>query len=181
MLSVFESTLVPGLLQTEGYVRALLSAGRPAVSQSDIDRRVQFRIERQAILRREKPPSYIAVLDEAVLRRPVGTIDTMREQLQYLINSSERAHITIHVVPFSSGAYVGQDGAFSILGFTEPHNPDVVYIESPAGNLYLEEPETVQRKIDAFNRIRQAALNKQETSTFIRTIITELLREEINS
>jgi transcriptional regulator with XRE-family HTH domain len=175
-LSVFETTLVPGLLQTEGYVRALLSAGRPTGSQTGIDRRVQFRIERQAILKRENPPSYIAVLDEAVLRRPVGTVETMRAQLQYLVNSAELPHVTIQVVPFSSGAYIGQDGSFNILSFSEPHNPDVAYIESPAGSLYLDEPEAVQHQIDAFNLIRKTALNKQETSAFIRAIITDLLK-----
>lgn len=175
-LSVFETTLVPGLLQTEGYVRALLSAGRPRGSQTGIDRRVQFRIERQAILKRENLPSYIAVLDEAVLRRPVGTVETMRTQLQYLVNSAELAHVIIQVVPFSSGAYIGQDGSFNILSFSEPHNPDVAYIESPAGSLYLDEPEAVQHQIDAFNLIRKAALNKQETNAFIRAIITDLLK-----
>jgi len=180
-LRVFENTLIPGLLQTADYARALLSARRPTTSQTDIDRHVQFRIERQAILRREKPPSYIAVFDEAALRRQVGTVDTMRAQLQYLIHCSELAHVTIQVVPFSSGAYIGQDGSFNILSFTEPHNPDVVYIESTAGSLYLEKSEEVQYQIDAFALIRKAALSKQETSAFIRILMSELREGEKNS
>lgn len=180
-LSVFENTLIPGLLQTGDYTRALFGVGRSAASQSNIDRGVQFRIERQAILRRENPPSYIAVLDEAALRRQVGTVKTMRAQLQHLITSAELAHVTIHVVPFSSGAYIGQDGTFTILSFTEPSNPDVVYVQSPAGNLYLEKPEEVQRQIDAFNLIRQVALSKQESIKFTRTVINDLLKEGSNS
>lgn len=142
---------------------------------------MQFRIERQVILRRENPPSYIAVLDEAALRRRVGTVDTMRAQLQYLLNSAELAHAILQVVPFSSGVYIGQDGSFNILSFTQPHNPDVVYIESPAGSLYLEKHEEVQHQIDAFALIRAAALGKQETNAFIRTLMTELAKGKKHS
>jgi transcriptional regulator with XRE-family HTH domain len=180
-LSVFENTLIPGLLQTEDYARALFRVGRSAASQSNIDRGVQFRIERQAILKRENPPTYIAVLDEAALRRRVGTVDTMRAQLQYLVTSSELAHVTIQVVPFFSGAYIGQDGTFTILSFTKPSNPDVVYVQSSAGNLYLEKPEEIQRQINTFSLIRKVALNKQESIKFIHAVITDLLKEETNS
>jgi Domain of unknown function (DUF5753) len=162
---IFEATLIPGLLQTEGYAHALLTASRPKASQAEIDRRVQFRIERQAILRREKPPSCMAVLDEAALRRQVGTVETMRAQLQHLINSAELPHVTIQVVPFSSGAYIGQDGAFTILGFTEPQ---------PAANLYLEETQAIQKRLDVFNLIRKDALSKEESTNFIRNAINNL-------
>lgn len=134
-------------------------------------------MKRQDILRREKPPSYTAVLDEAALRRLVGTVEVMQMQLGHLITISELAHVTIQVVPFSSGAYVGQDGGFSILSFAEPHSPDVVYVQSPAGNLYLEKPEEVQHQINTFTHIRKIALSKQQSIKFIRTIIADLPRK----
>ncbi|MGH3938690.1 MAG: helix-turn-helix domain-containing protein [Pseudonocardiaceae bacterium] len=175
-LKSFETMLIPGLLQTEAYVRALFAVGpNLAAPQAVLDRGVQFRIERQAILSRENPPSYIAVIDEAALRRQVGTAETMRAQLQHLINSTELVNVTIEVVSFSSGAYVGQDGAFTILGFTEPSNSDVVYVQSPVGNLYLEKSEQVQHQVDTFNHIRKAALSKQESIKFIRAVMADLL------
>ncbi|MET8281042.1 helix-turn-helix transcriptional regulator [Micromonospora sp. NPDC005174] len=112
-LRSYQSVVLPGLLQTEAYARAVL-AGADVIARSDIERHLAFRLARQSILTREDPPRFTAVVDEAVLRRPVGGRATMREQVHALIVMCEAPHVRVHIVPATVGAYAGLNGPFVI-------------------------------------------------------------------
>jgi hypothetical protein len=125
----FEMQFVPGLFQTGDYARAVTRLGHHAASADEIERRVGLRLKRQELLARAQPPKIWAVMDEAVLRRPVGGSPVMRAQLRRLAEASWMPDVTLQVVPFARGGHAGASGSFSILRFGERDLPDVVYIE----------------------------------------------------
>lgn len=122
-LRAFQALLVPGLLQTERYARAVIHAMRPDAADAEIERRVAARMTRQRLLSDPSPPEYWAVVDEAVLRRVVGGAEVMAEQLGRLADVAQLPHVTIQVVPFGAGAHPGMEGPFLILGFPEQADP----------------------------------------------------------
>lgn len=162
-LHTHQGLLVPGLLQTEGYMRAVIRAIRPDASEAEVNRRVTARVKRQSLLHESHPPEYWAVLDEAVLRRRVGGPEVMREQLRRLVELAALPHVTLQVVPFSAGAHAGMEGPFLILGFPEQADPDVVYVENTTSTVYLEQPEDVHRYTLMFDHLRAAALKPDDT------------------
>ncbi len=164
----FEPVVVPGLLQTEEYARQMSRGGPRELDREDIERRVQVRMERQRILTREDRPRLWAVLDEAVIRRTVGGPEVMREQLRHLIECAEQGKTTLQVVPFSAGAHAGTTGPFIILDFPEPTDPSVVYVETLAGDLYLEERADVDRYTLAFDRLLAAALHPDDSVRLVQ-------------
>jgi len=164
----FEPIVVPGLLQTEEYARQMSRGGPRELDRDDIERRVQVRMERQRILPREDRPRLWAVIDEAVIRRIVGDLEVMREQLRHLIDSAEQGKTTLQVVPFSAGAHAGTTGPFIILDFPEPTDPAVVYVETLAGDLYLEERADVDRYTLAFDRLLAAALHPDDSVRLVQ-------------
>ncbi|MEV5831568.1 helix-turn-helix transcriptional regulator [Spirillospora sp. NPDC052242] len=167
----FDNQLVHGLLQTPDYAREVLRATLPGEAPKTIDRLLELRVARQQILDRAAPSfSLWVILDENVLRRSIGAPDVMRRQVQRLIEATEAPNITLQVLPFSKGAHVGLDGPFSLLGFPEPTDPDVVYVESQAGNAYLEQPHQVRRMTTKFNLLVASALDPGETVSFLRKI-----------
>src|SRR5262249_13958144 len=131
----YEVQLVPGLLQTEDYARAvtLLEYSNP----KEISRRVSLRMTRQAILARPEPTGLWVVLDEAALRRPLGGSSVMRAQLKHLIEMSQRDNVTIQVMPFKIGGHPAVTGPFSVLHFAERDLSDVVYLEQLASSQYV--------------------------------------------
>jgi hypothetical protein len=141
LIRTYELLFVPGLLQTEDYARAVVQLGKAYLPSEEINQRVALRVTRQQILTRPDPARLWVVLDEAALHRPVGGKDTMREQIQYLIEASQRPNVTVQIMPFSSVGYPDAGGAFSILRFPEGDLPDVVYIEHAASALYLDKLE----------------------------------------
>jgi transcriptional regulator with XRE-family HTH domain len=164
----FEPVVVPGLLQTEEYARQMSRGGPRELDREDIERRVQVRMERQRILTREDRPRLWAVIDEAVIRRVVGGPEVMREQLRHLIECAEQGKTTLQVVPFSAGAHAGTTGPFIILDFPEPTDPSVVYVETLAGDLYLEERADVDRYTLAFDRLLAAALHPDDSARLVQ-------------
>ena len=164
----FEPVVVPGLLQTEEYARQMSRGGPRELDREDIERRVQVRMERQRILTREDRPRLWAVIDEAVIRRVVGGPEVMAEQLRHLIECAEQGKTTLQVVPFSAGAHAGTTGPFIILDFPEPTDPSVVYVETLAGDLYLEERADVDRYTLAFDRLLAAALHPDESMRLVQ-------------
>jgi len=164
----FEPVVVPGLLQTEEYARQMSRGGPRELDRDDIERRVQVRMERQRILPREDRPRLWTVIDEAVIRRAVGGSEVMREQLRHLIDSAEQGKTTLQVVPFSAGAHAGTTGPFIILDFPEPTDPAVVYVETLAGDLYLEERADVDRYTLAFDRLLAAALHPDDSVRLVQ-------------
>jgi hypothetical protein len=164
----FEPVVVPGLLETEEYARQMSRGGPRELDREDIERRVQVRIERQRILTREDRPHLWAVIDEAVIRRVVGGPDVMAEQLRHLIECAEQGKTTLQVVPFSAGAHAGTTGPFIILDFPEPTDPSVVYVETLAGDLYLEERADVDRYTLAFDRLLAAVLHPDDSVRLVQ-------------
>jgi len=160
----YEPLVIPGLLQTESYAKAVIRGGSPDDSDEAAASRVRIRLERQALLHRDGPLRLAAVLDEGVLHRLIGGPDVMRTQLKHLSELSRQRNITIQVLPFSGGAYAGMAGSFAILDFVNA--PSVVYAENISGDIYQEADE-VDRYSRVFDDLRAAALSPLETIKMI--------------
>lgn len=161
-LLTFELAVIPGLLQTEEYARALNEEGPAEVGTDEIEERVKVRAERQRILERSDPVRLFAVIDEATLRRPVGGEDVMRAQIQHLIDMAAHPKITLQVLPFAAGPHPGTGGRFTILTFPGVGTPDAVYIETIAGELLIE-TEGVDVYRSVFRRLNAKALSPEAT------------------
>jgi transcriptional regulator with XRE-family HTH domain len=166
----FELQFVPGLLQTEGYARAIMRLGN-APSEDDIQRRVEARISRQQILNRESPPRLWAVMDEGALRRVIGGKPVMREQVRHLIEMSEHPAVTLQILPFSAGPHPAMGGAFTILRFAEPDLRDAVYIEQLTSALYLDKPTDVDSYLEVMEQICLQAEPAAKTSQFLTGVL----------
>jgi transcriptional regulator with XRE-family HTH domain len=166
----FECSHVPGLLQTEDYARAAIRRGMPDGSREDIESRVRARIGRQELLHGDKPLKLWAIADEAVLRRLVGGQPVMKAQLDHIAEAAELPNVTFQVIPFSAGAHPGMSGEFVILRFEEPVGADVVYIESMAGDLFLEEPADISRYAAMFEHLRALALPPDESVALVQEV-----------
>jgi transcriptional regulator with XRE-family HTH domain len=163
----YAAELVPGLLQTADYYRAFMRAAPAAGDDETIERKAAVRLARQERLTNEDPPRLWAVLNEAVIRRVVGGADTMRAQLHHIAEMADLPHVTVQVLPFRAGAHPAMDGSFIVLGFPEPADPDVVYLESQAGSLYLERPPEVERYAATYTHLMAKALDPDESQTLI--------------
>ncbi|MEV5746651.1 helix-turn-helix transcriptional regulator [Actinoallomurus sp. NPDC052308] len=139
MLLWYESTVVPGLCQTEDYARAVLQLGKPA--PLDLEGQVSARLARQKVLTREDPPLYHVVLDEAVIRRPVGGQKTMRDQLMRLVELSQRDEIIVQVIPFEVGAHAGFAGPIVLASID---GSEVAYVDNALRGDVIEKPEDVE-------------------------------------
>ncbi|MCX3059037.1 helix-turn-helix domain-containing protein [Streptomyces beihaiensis] len=167
-LRVYESQCVPGLLQTPSYAEALIRGAMPEASQTDVEKRVQVRMRRQERVNGEKEPLRLwAVLDEAALRRTVGSGTVMREQLEHLASVSEQPHVTVQVLPFDMGAHPGLTGQYAILEFPDAADSSVVYIEGVTSDLYLEKTPDVQKYSVMYEHLRAQALNAEQSRQFI--------------
>jgi transcriptional regulator with XRE-family HTH domain len=165
-LRVFQPIVVPGLLQTEAYALAITRGGRPRDGEERIQARGAERMERQAILREEDPPALFAIMDEAVLRRPVGGPAVMRDQLEHLLNLALVPGITIQVVPSTVGAYPGLDGPIVLLSFQGAS--DVVYFDHAGGGQVVDQPDEVAEAAYLFDALRAEALPQGASSELIR-------------
>ncbi|MGI5132154.1 helix-turn-helix domain-containing protein [Pseudonocardia sp. CA-107938] len=148
----YELQFVPGLLQTEAYARAIATRGRPDFAPPDIERRITLRMQRQRILTGVNPTTLWVVLDESVLRRPIGGRRTLLDQIDHLIESARQPNITIQVVPKQLSGYAAE-GSFTILRFSEPELPDVIYIEHLGGALYLDSLDDMELYGRALDRL----------------------------
>jgi transcriptional regulator with XRE-family HTH domain len=180
-LAWYEPELVPGLLQTGDYARVVISADKPDVDAGEIDRRVQLRIERQALIRRPTAPLELrVVLNESILRRPVGGRDVMAAQLGSLAETAALPNVKLRVVPFSAGLHHGlMTGPFEILRFPlngDGHDsePSTVYVDGYTGDLYLDKPAELKQYADAFESIWAAAAGEAASSALIRASVKEL-------
>lgn len=163
----FENQVVPGLLQTESYARAVLEAG----PLDTVEELVAARLERQRILRREAPPELWVVLDENVLRRSVGGPAVMREQLGRMVEAAESRRNVIQVVPYSAGAHAGP-GPFAALSFAE--GADVVYVDGPFQGQLLADPQDVNTALRAYDLLRAVAMSPSASVEMIAKAIKEL-------
>lgn len=137
-IRTYEIQFVPGLLQTRDYAYAVTTRGHPEATAEDIDRRVAVRMTRQQILTRPTPPQLWAVLDEQALRRPVGGARVMRRQIEHLMEITRLPNVRLRVMPARSEGIIGEGGPFTILRFTEPELPDLVYVEHLTSAIYLD-------------------------------------------
>ncbi|WP_336116316.1 helix-turn-helix domain-containing protein [Streptomyces sp. PTD9-10] len=171
--SHFSCVYVPGLLQTRTYSTALQKANEVPLKQDEIERLVDIRMKRQEILTRPKPPRLWAILDESVIRRVVGSPQTMKEQLERLLAANDSPHITLQVLPFSKGAHAAALGSFVIIGGPEPAL-DVVYVDFHTGSLFLEKDEELDRYRLAFEYLQAQALDMEASSAVIHRSLKEL-------
>ncbi len=180
-MSWYESELVPGLFQTEAYAHALIQAGNPGVDDDEIDRRVHLRTARQALLTRASaPPRMDVVLNEAILRRPVGSPQVMAAQLKRLAEVGKLENIALRVMPFSSGLHYGiMSGPFVILRFPvngdgKDTEPPTVYVDGFTGDLYLDKQKEIDRYSTAFAGIWDSSMNERASQNLIRQAAQEL-------
>ena len=163
-LRTFEHALVPGLLQTPGYARAVLGT-RPNTTPDELDDMVAARLARRAILDRDNPPMLWVVVDEAVLHREVGDRKIMREQMEHLADMAGRPNIAIQVIPYSAGAHVGLQGAFVIADFEDA--PPVAFLATATEGQTVEDASAVARVALTFDSLRTEALHSKASRELI--------------
>ncbi|MFF9347319.1 helix-turn-helix domain-containing protein [Streptomyces sp. NPDC014734] len=166
-ISTYQAQLVYGLLQTEAYARAVLATGMP----EDLDGQVAARMERQRILERERPPLAWAVLDEAVLHRPIGGHEVMRKQLQRLLDVVGHRWMQIQVLPFAAGEHASLAGSFTTMRFDD--DPDIVYTEDVISGHMTASPDTVREAALRYARLQAAALSVEESAALITRVMEE--------
>jgi transcriptional regulator with XRE-family HTH domain len=170
-IRMWQPLLVPGLFQTEGYARELFRQGRPDMGDSELDRRVAARMARKIVLMGESAPVLHAVIDEAVLRRSAGR-GVMVRQLDTLCEFAARDDVTVQVLPYHAGLHRGLEGAFSVLRFGEP-DPDVGYVETPAGDVYVEATDEVRRLMLTFEHLIGASLSPEDSAAVLAAARSE--------
>ncbi|WP_285504705.1 helix-turn-helix transcriptional regulator [Actinokineospora sp. NBRC 105648] len=163
-----ETMVVPGLLQTPDYTRALVIGANPGMAHELVERRVLARAARQRVLTRPEPLRYHVILDETVLERPIGTPSVMRGQLARLIDAAEAEHTTIQVLPRSVGASPALDGSYSILTMPDPI-PDVGYTEGPGGAVFIEDRTEVRTCIERWGILTDSALSPVDSLAWIKS------------
>ncbi|GAA2642625.1 helix-turn-helix domain-containing protein [Paractinoplanes durhamensis] len=176
LIRTYEVQFVPGLLQTEAYARAVISLGYERSAPDEIDRRARLRMERQQLLTRSNGPKLWVVLDEAVLRRPIGGHAVLREQITALLHFAQSPRVQLQVMPFASGGHAASGGAFSVLRFPYQELSDIVFVEHLTGGLYLDKREDVDRYTAAIGRLFIEAAPLSETPDILYRILTELDR-----
>lgn len=166
----YSAELVPGLLQTADYYRAFNEASPPVGNNDEIERMIAVRKRRQERLTGDDSLTLWAVLNEAVIRRVVGGADTMRAQLEHVAELAKLPGVSVQVLPYRAGAHPAMDGSFNVLGFPEARDPDVVYLESQTGSLYLEETPHVERYTLMFDHLIAKALDPDESRRLIAQV-----------
>ncbi|MEU6982365.1 helix-turn-helix transcriptional regulator [Streptomyces sp. NPDC046332] len=176
LIREYEPQFVPGLLQTEGYARAILRSGAVGGSTAEeIERHVALRMERQSLLTREDAPKFWVIMDETVFRRPVGDgPEVMRDQLDRLLEASELPNVTLQIAEFSSGHHPGTYGPFVLFRFAVPELPDMVYSEYLTGAVYLDARPEVASHLEVMDRMAAQAATAQRTKEILRGLRKEL-------
>ena len=169
----YESLLVPGLLQTEDYARAVIRAGFPTADRDEIERRVEVRVARQEVLQGEAPLQLWGIVDEAALRRQVGGPAVMRAQSGHLLEASDLPNVTLQLIPFDAGAHPSMVGSFIVLQFVEEAIPDVIYVETMAGELFLEAESDVRRYKLIFEHLRAVSASPDASRSLLSSLAAE--------
>ncbi|WP_431956511.1 helix-turn-helix domain-containing protein [Nocardia lijiangensis] len=166
----YQTSFIPGLLQTPDYAGAVIDTSMPKVETSIMESRVHARLNRAAVLDKEKPLELWVVLDEAAIRRVVGGPATMCGQLQKLLLESKRKNVILQILPFDAGAHPGMAGSFTLLDFEDPNDPELVYVEGIAGDTLLERHLEVRRFGVIFDQLRAMALSPRDSVALIEEI-----------
>lgn len=176
-INEFQTVLVPGLLQTEAYARAIigpLEAVGQTLTPKQADSLVSIRMERQKVLQGDAAPQLMCVLDEAAITRPVGSPKVMHEQLMYLTEINRPPLVTIQILPFAAGRHAGMDGPFRILSYPDPVDLDVVCLGYLYGALYLEEDGQVDSYKMVFDHLRAQALSSAQSMDLLSRTMRDL-------
>lgn len=174
-LRIYETQVVNGLLQTPEYAKAILREVNKKDSPEQLQRATELRIKRQHTLEKPDPPDLWLILDEAVIRRPIGGPEVMASQLKHLIEASNWPNITMQILPFSAGAHPALPGPFTIVEFPERTDEDVVHLDSWAGPIYLEKERDIRTCTEAFDRLRAAALSPSDSISLTDKVARELM------
>jgi transcriptional regulator with XRE-family HTH domain len=167
LISDYEPGVFPALLQTSEYARAIHEGALPRLSQEVMDQRIEARRLRQEVLAREEPPQLWAVIDEAVLYRPVGNPEVMHSQLEKVIEACALPNVDVRILPESAGAHPALNSTFVILDFTPPV-PGMVYVDGLVGQIYLERPQDFERYKKVFERLSELSLSSEESVRLMR-------------
>jgi transcriptional regulator with XRE-family HTH domain len=170
----YESLFIPGLLQTEDYARAVIRGVLPAATDTEVEDRVRARIERQEVLTKDAPLKFWAVLDEAALRRVVGGSAVMRAQLDHLTSAAKAPNVTFQVIRFGAGAHPGMPGQFVLMDFVDPMDTDLIYIDTMAGDLFLESDADISRYRTIFDNLVAVAVSPNDSGSLVADIASEL-------
>ncbi|CAG7652971.1 Helix-turn-helix domain-containing protein [Actinacidiphila bryophytorum] len=167
VIRAYEPAYVPGLLQTANYARATLRAGLPHAAPEEIDRLLTLRTERQALVTRTDAPLLWIVMDETVLRRPIGGRRVMREQMERLMEATELPNVRLQIMPFAAGPHPAMYGPFHIFRFQLNEIPDIAYAESLVGGVYFDERDDVSAFLEALDRMCAQAAPAQSTKAIL--------------
>ncbi len=167
-LRAYESLCVPGLLQTEDYARAMVRGVLPATTDSVIENVVRVRMERQELLTKAEPLQLWAIMDEAALHRVYGSPAIMHTQVERLQAATAMPNVTLQVVPFGAGAHPGVLGAFALLSFPDVDDPEIIFLESLSGEIFLEADDDLRRYSSMFDVLRAVALSPRETMKLLK-------------
>lgn len=173
LIRTYEVQFVPGLLQTRDYARAVIMLGQGRTRVDEIERRVELRMNRQQVLTRSEAPQVWAVVDEAVLRRPIGGVQVMRGQIAALIEATKLPNVRIQVIPFHAGGHAAGGGAFTLLRFADQDLPDVVYMEQLTSALYLDKRDDVDYYAAAMERLCVEADPPANTGHILERILAD--------
>jgi transcriptional regulator with XRE-family HTH domain len=174
LIRTYEGQFVPGLLQTDDYMRAVVRGAHLDESSEEVGRRVRLRMARQTLLTREHPPRLWAVVDEAALRRPVGGPGVMKGQLERLLDATELPNVTLQVLPLDTGAHPAMVGSFSVLRFPDQELPDVVYLEHLTGATYLNKPDEVDQYLHVMESICVRAAAPDQTVELLNRLLDDI-------
>ncbi|MEU5990046.1 helix-turn-helix transcriptional regulator [Spirillospora sp. NPDC047418] len=169
VMHVFETMVITGLFQTPEYAYEVLKSDK---TSETVEHLVATRMERQEILKRENPPYVVAVFDEGAIRRPLGSVEVMRRQIQHLIDLAELHNIVIQIVPTAKGGYAGLPGSFTVMSFRD--DVDVVHVGSHVGAQLIDHPDGVRKYRVRFDLIRGAAMSADDSLGLLRTILEDL-------
>jgi transcriptional regulator with XRE-family HTH domain len=170
----YQAEFVPGLLQTDGYCRAVTEASGPERAEEDLDRLVEFRQERQERVTGPGAPKLLAVVNEGALRRVVGSPAIMSAQLEHLVTLAGRRNVTLQVLPFSAGAHPAMTNSFTMLHFPPEVGVATIYVEVDGGALYPDRPADFERYSWVFGRLRELALSPRKSADLLRRVVGEL-------
>jgi transcriptional regulator with XRE-family HTH domain len=166
----YEPELVPGLLQTEAYARAIMRAWQPSWTAAEIDRRVDIRLARQDVLRQAGPlPQASCIINESVLRRTVGGNEVMHEQIEMLAKERDPANVSVQILSFNSGAHPAMAGPFQVLTFHDPGDLGIVHLESAMTAITLEQPEELRRYDEIWGSLQARALSPEDSRVMMRS------------
>ncbi|MGK5728651.1 helix-turn-helix domain-containing protein [Streptomyces sp. URMC 124] len=176
-ISVCQTQVVPGLLQTRDYARVVMSGSPEPLTDEELAFYIDFRMKRQQLLERKAPPQYVCIMTEGVIRQRLGGPSVMAGQLRRLLAASALPQVTIQIVPFAEHTFTCTAGSFNLYTYPDPMDFEVVQVSTLDAELFLEEDDRVATYRTAFANLRNAALSAQESMQLIATIANELEQE----